>query len=190
MDRALRIKHTRWRAAYPHDQHSFTRLTARFSPARLQVICVLQWGTRDADLWGIFAMRSRKSRHKQRAAPGEPARCVNSADRAARGRAGVAPGHKSWAVCSAVLPNVLCTAMIIRLAFGQPVQFGHHCLVRPCAHVERSIHACSVPRFAVVTRSESVASVRFRSCSCVVATPQLVYSGVSKAANWFIQLAS
>jgi hypothetical protein len=44
---------------------------------------------------------------KQRAAPGEPVRCVDSADRAAKGREGVAPGHNSWAVCSAVRPNVL-----------------------------------------------------------------------------------
>ena len=66
------------------------------------------------------------------------------------------------AVCSAVRPNVLCTGMLVRLAFGQPVQLGHCCLVRLCAHVEKSTHACSVPRFAVVRRSESVAGVRFR----------------------------
>ena len=172
VDRALRIKHAPWRVAYPHDQHSFpstpsTRLTRLASLPRVYRSYLFYNGVRVADLWGIFAMRSRKSRHKQRAAPGEPARCVNNAGRAARGRAGVAPGHNLWAVCSAVRPDVLrpCLSneMLVCLAFEQPVQFGYRCLVRPCAHVERSTHACSVPRFEVVTRSESVASVRFRS---------------------------
>ena len=108
----LRIEHAPWRAAYPHDQHSFpstpsTRLTRLASLSRVYRSYLFYNGVRDADLWGILAMRSRKSRHKQRAAPGEPARCVNSAGRAARGRAGVAPGHNLWAVCSAVRPNVL-----------------------------------------------------------------------------------
>ena len=105
VDRALRIEHAPWRVAYPHDQHSFpstpsTRLARPPSLPRVYRSYLFYNGVRDADLWGSFAMRSRKSRHKQRAAPGEPARCVNNAGRAARGRAGVAPGHNLWGLGS------------------------------------------------------------------------------------------
>jgi hypothetical protein len=82
------------------------------------------------------------------------------------------PGHNRWAVCSAVRPNVLRPCCPLRCLFAS--HLSNLCSLatvvwsvrRPCAHVERSTHACSVPRFEVATRSESVASVRFRSCSC------------------------
>ena len=140
-------------------------------------------------MWGIFAVRSRKSRHKQRAAPGEPARCVDSAERAASvpgvAKVSRAPGHNSWAVCSAegcAAERAVNWDACRRLAFGQPVQLGHCCLVRLCAHVERvSTYACSVPRFAVVRRSESVVGVRFRSCSCETAARIFAIRGWARA---------
>ena len=76
---------------------------------------------------------------------------------------GCASLRPEWRVTQRHGLQGLSNEMLVCLAFEQPVQFGYRCLVRPCAHVERSTHACSVPRFEVVTRSESVASVRFRS---------------------------
>ena len=99
---------------------------------------------------------------------GEPVRYVRSADaqpevsRRSRARSQT---HNSRALCSAVWPNVQCTGMLFRLAFGQSVHFCHRSLVCSCTHAEIRTHACSVPRLVVVSRSESVASVRFRLCS-------------------------
>ena len=174
MDRALRIEHARLRAAYPRDQHGFpstpsTRLTRLASLPRVCRSYLFYDGASTL----IREAFSQYYSAEPQVAPQE-ARSPRGAGPMREKCGPHSQGSRRCRARSQQLGSLLgcaaerATALgCFRLAFGQPVQFGHRCLVCPCAHAERSTHACSVPRFAVVTRSESVTSVRFRSCSCV-----------------------
>ena len=119
-------------------------------------------------------MWSRKSRRKQRAALRKPVRCVHGAGRAPRGRAGVAPGQpQSGSLIGCVAERGTCSALHWDARSASfALHVGNLCTFATVlwavrAHTQRyaCMHAVS-PRVAVVTRSESVASVRFRLCSC------------------------
>ena len=132
-------------------------------------------------------MWSRKSRRKQRAALRKPVRCVHGAGRAPRGRAGVALGQpQSGSLIGCVAERAVhwdARSASFALHVGNLcMHFCHRSLGCPCAHAEIRTHACSVPRFAVVTRSESVASKRAIPLRVLTTAARMFRGG--RVQNW------
>ena len=131
-----------------------------FTPACQQVTFALRCVS-DADSQGMTIGAEPQAAPQATRSRGESVRYVHDARRAARGRADVAQGQNSWAALLARTAAVHCDEMLICLAFCTPLQFDHRSFICPCAHAESSMYACIGLRIAAVSRSESVARVRF-----------------------------